>query len=47
VTAFADIAAASEDVRAESGRSAKVARLAACLAGLDPAEVPAAVAFLS
>ena len=47
MTAFADVAAASEDVRAESGRSAKVARLAACLAGLDPAEVPAAVAFLS
>jgi ATP-dependent DNA ligase I len=47
VTAFADVAAASEDVRAESGRSAKIARLAACLAGLDPAEVPAAVAFLS
>jgi DNA ligase 1 len=47
VTAFADVAAASEEVRAESGRSAKIARLAACLAGLDPAEVPAAVAFLS
>ncbi len=47
MTAFADVAAASEDVRAESGRGAKIARLAACLAGLDPAELPAAVAFLS
>jgi DNA ligase-1 len=47
VTAFAEIAAASEDVRTESGRSAKIARLAATLAELDPAEVPAAVAFLS
>jgi DNA ligase-1 len=47
VTAFADIAAASEDVRSLSGRGAKVARLADCLAVLAPAEVPAAVAFLS
>jgi len=47
MTAFAAVAAASEDVRAESGRSAKIARMAACLAELDPAEVPAAVAFLS
>ena len=47
MTALAEIAAASEDVRSLSGRSAKVARLAACLAGLAPAEVPAAVAFLS
>ncbi len=47
MTAFAVVAATSEDVRAESGRSAKVARLAACLAELDPTEVPAAVAFLS
>jgi DNA ligase-1 len=47
VTAFAAVAAASEDVREESSRSAKIARVAACLAGLDPAEVPAAVAFLS
>jgi DNA ligase-1 len=47
VTVFAEVAAASEDVRSEPGRSAKVARLAACLAELDPAEVPAAVTFLS
>ena len=47
MTALAEIAAASEDVRSLSGRSAKVARLAACLAELAPAEVPAAVAFLT
>jgi ATP-dependent DNA ligase I len=44
---LAEIAAASEDVRATPARSAKVARLAACLAALAPEEVPAAVAFLS
>jgi ATP-dependent DNA ligase I len=47
VTLLADIAAASEDVRATSARSAKVARLAAVLRDLEPGEVPAAVAFLS
>jgi ATP-dependent DNA ligase I len=47
VTLLADVAAASEDVRATSARSAKVARVAAVLAELAPAEVPAAVAFLS
>ncbi|HEY3764904.1 MAG TPA: ATP-dependent DNA ligase [Gaiellales bacterium] len=47
MTLLRDIAAASEDVRAEPGRSAKIARLAACLAALAPEEVPAAVAFLS
>jgi DNA ligase-1 len=47
MTALAVITEASEDVRASSSRSAKVARLAACLAALAPDEVPAAVAFLS
>ncbi len=44
---FAEIASTSEDVRAAAARSAKVARLAACLGSLAPEEVPAAVAFLS
>jgi ATP-dependent DNA ligase I len=47
MTLLAEIAAASEEVRATSARGAKVATLAACLAALEPAEVPAAVAFLS
>jgi DNA ligase 1 len=47
VTLLAHIAAASEDVRSTSARSAKVARLAAVLGELEPGEVPAAVAFLS
>jgi DNA ligase 1 len=44
---LADIASASEDIRATSARGAKVARLAECLAALAPDEVPAGVAFLS
>ena len=47
VTLLAEITAASEDVRSLSGRSAKVMRIAACLAALAPDEVPAAVAFLT
>jgi DNA ligase-1 len=47
VTLLAVVAAASQDVRATSARSAKVARLAAVLRDLEPGEVPAAVAFLS
>ncbi len=47
MTLLAHVAAASEDVRATAARSAKVARLAAVLAELEPAEVRAAVAFLS
>src|SRR5207248_11040308 len=37
---FADLAQASEDVRATPARSAKVARLAALIAALAPDEVP-------
>jgi DNA ligase-1 len=47
VTLLAEITAASDDVRSLSGRSAKVMRIAACLAALAPDEVPAAVAFLT
>jgi DNA ligase-1 len=47
MTPLTAITAASEDVRAASSRTAKVARLATCLAVLSPEEVPAAVAFLS
>jgi DNA ligase 1 len=47
VTPLSEITAASEDVRSASARSAKVARLAACLAALAPPEVPAAIAFLT
>jgi DNA ligase-1 len=47
MTPLTAITNASEDVRASSSRTAKVARLAACLAALAPDEVPAAVAFLS
>ena len=47
MTPLTAITSASEDVRASSSRTAKIARLAACLAGLAPDEVPAAVAFLS
>lgn len=44
---LAEIATASEDVRATSARGAKVARLVQCLAALTPDEVPAGVAYLS
>jgi DNA ligase 1 len=44
---FAELAAASLDVRAAAARSAKVARLAAALTGLSPDEARAGVAFLS
>jgi ATP-dependent DNA ligase I len=44
---LAEIATASEDVRATPARGAKVARLAECLAALAPDEVPAGVAYLS
>ena len=44
---LAEIATASEDVRATPARGAKVARLVECLAALAPDEVPAGVAYLS
>jgi DNA ligase 1 len=42
-----EIASASADVGATASRLAKVARLASCLAGATPEEVPVAVAYLS
>jgi DNA ligase-1 len=42
-----EIARTSEDVAGTSGRLAKVERLADCLRGLRPDEVPVAVAYLS
>ena len=42
-----EIAATSADVASTPSRLAKVARLAGCLAGASPAEVPVAVAYLS
>jgi DNA ligase 1 len=42
-----EIARTSADMAATRARRAKVERLAACLARLDPEEVPAAVAYLS
>ena len=44
---FAELAQTSAAVAETSARSAKVGLLAACLAELDPGEVPAAVTFLS
>jgi DNA ligase-1 len=44
---FADLAAATEQVRATRSRTAKVAVLAECLGRLAPEEVEAGVAFLS
>jgi ATP-dependent DNA ligase I len=44
---FADLAAASEDVRAVSGRRAKVERLAAALRGLAPEERAAGAGYLA
>ncbi len=44
---LAEIAAASDDVRAATARSAKIARLADCIARLAPEELAAGVAFLS
>src|ERR671931_632628 len=42
-----EIAKVSSDVAATSARSKKVERLAACLAELQPEEVPVAVSYLS
>ena len=47
MTLLADLVAASAEVAATSSRSRKVAILAELLRGLDPDEVPIAVAFLS
>jgi DNA ligase-1 len=47
ITLFQEIAAASRDVAALTGRLAKVERLAELLARLSPEEVPIAVAYLS
>jgi len=47
VTLLADVVAASAAVAATSSRSAKVATLAELLRGLEPAEVPICVGFLS
>jgi len=44
---LSEIAATSDGVASSSARLAKVERLAACLRGLDPAEVHPAVAYLS
>jgi DNA ligase-1 len=44
---FADLAAATEDVRAESGRKAKVERLALALRGLAPEERRAGAGYLA
>jgi DNA ligase-1 len=44
---FAELAAATEDVRALSGRNAKVARLAEALRGLDEGERGAGAGFLA
>jgi DNA ligase-1 len=44
---FAELAAAVEDVRALSGRKAKVARLASALQGLDAGEREAGAGFLA
>jgi DNA ligase-1 len=44
---FAELAAATEDVRASSGRKAKVARLASALRGLDPGERAAGAGYLA
>ncbi len=44
---FADLAAATEDVRAESGRKAKVERLALALRGLAPEERLAGTGYLA
>ena len=42
-----DVARTSADLGRTPGRTAKIDRLAACLKGLRPAEVPVAVAYLS
>ena len=47
MTLLADVVAASAAVAATSSRSAKVATLAELLRGLEPAEVPICVGFLS
>ena len=47
VVLFADLAAATERVRATRSRTAKVAALAGCLGNLAPDETEAGVAFLS
>lgn len=44
---LAELVAASESVAATPARNAKIATLAACLAGLEPDEVEIGVAFLS
>jgi hypothetical protein len=44
---FAELAAATEDVRSLSGRKAKVARLAEALRGLDPGERLAGAGYLA
>src|SRR5690349_3530813 len=44
---FAELAAATEDVRATSGRKAKVARLAEALRGLDADERAAGAGYLA
>src|SRR5919107_197295 len=44
---FADLAAATEDVRAVSGRLAKVERIAAALRGLAPEERVAGAMYLA
>lgn len=47
MTLFAGVVAASDELAATRSRSRKVAILADLLRGLDPAEVPVAVSFLS
>jgi ATP-dependent DNA ligase I len=47
MTLFADLVAASREVGSTSSRSGKVAILTELLSGLDPGELPIAVAFLS
>ena len=44
---LAEIARTSEQVAATSARLTKIALLSACLAELEPAEVPIGVAYLS
>ena len=44
---FAELAAATEDVRAKSGRLAKVERIAAALRGLAPEERVAGASYLA
>src|SRR4051812_32755897 len=44
---FAELAAATEEVRSLSGRKAKVARLAEALRGLDPGERAAGAGYLA